>query len=105
MTSTIDVTLSGLTAIVAGVFGSKALPFVAQATTPDWAQPLLGPFGALIGLAAGLVWMNKRLSKAEEKADKREEERDSDRKQLITVVTQNSAMLERVEVALQEKKQ
>ena len=90
----IDHTLSGLTAIVAGVVGSQALPdMLSQIPAPDWVQQLQGPFGALIGLALGLWWMSKRLDKAEAKADKREDERDADRKSLITVVEQNSNVL------------
>ena len=90
----IDHTISGLTAIVAGVIGSQALPdMLSQIPAPDWVQQLQGPFGALIGLALGLWWMSKRLDKAEAKADKREDERDADRKSLITVVEQNSNVL------------
>ena len=90
----IDHTLSGLTAIVAGIVGSQALPdILSQIPAPDWIQQLQGPFGALIGLALGLWWMSKRLDKAEAKADKREDERDADRKSLITVVEQNSNVL------------
>jgi hypothetical protein len=90
----IDHTLSGLTAIVAGIVGSQALPdILSQVPAPDWIQQLQGPFGALIGLALGLWWMSKRLDKAEAKADKREDERDADRKSLITVVEQNSNVL------------
>ena len=90
----IDHTLSGLTAIVAGIVGSQALPdMLSQIPAPDWIQQLQGPFGALIGLALGLWWMSKRLDKAEAKADKREDERDADRKSLITVVEQNSNVL------------
>jgi hypothetical protein len=90
----IDHTLSGMTAIVAGIVGSQALPdMLSQVPAPDWIQQLQGPFGALIGLALGLWWMSKRLDKAEAKADKREDERDADRKSLITVVEQNSNVL------------
>ena len=90
----IDHTLSGLTAIVAGIVGSQTLPdILSQVPAPDWIQQLQGPFGALIGLALGLWWMSKRLDKAEAKADKREDERDADRKSLITVVEQNSNVL------------
>ena len=90
----IDHTLSGLTAIVAGVVGSQALPdMLSQIPAPDWIQQLQGPFGALIGLALGLWWMSQRLNRAEAKADKREDERDADRKSLITVVEQNSNVL------------
>ena len=90
----IDHTLSGLTAIVAGIIGSQALPdMLSQIPAPDWIQQLQGPFGALIGLALGLWWMSKRLDKAEAKADKREDERDADRKSLLTVVEQNSNVL------------
>jgi putative Mn2+ efflux pump MntP len=90
----IDHTLTGLTAIVAGVVGSQALPdLLSQVPAPDWIQQLQGPFGALIGLAMGLWWMKTRLDKAEAKADKRDEERDQDRKTLITVVEQNSHLL------------
>ena len=94
MHPSIDHTLSGLTAIVAGIVGSRALPdMLSQIPAPDWVQQLQGPFGALIGLALGLWWMSKRLDKAEAKADKREDERDADRKSLITVVEQNSNVL------------
>ena len=90
----IDHTLSGLTAIVAGIVGFQALPdMLSQIPAPEWVQQLQGPFGALIGLALGLWWMSKRLDKAEAKADKREDERDADRKSLITVVEQNSNVL------------
>jgi hypothetical protein len=94
MHSTIDHLLSGLTAIVAGVVGSQALPdILSQVPAPDWIQQLQGPFGALVGLAIGLWWMKTRLDKAEAKADKRDDERDADRKTLITVIEQNSYLL------------
>ena len=90
----IDHIFSGLTAIVAGIVGFRALPdMLSQIPAPDWVQQLQGPFGALIGLALGLWWMSKRLDKAEAKADKREDERDADRKSLITIVEQNSNVL------------
>ena len=94
MHPSIDHTITGLTAIVAGLVGSQALPdMLSQVPAPDWIQQLQGPFGALIGLALGLWWMSKRLDKAEAKADKREDERDADRKSLITIVEQNSNVL------------
>jgi hypothetical protein len=48
--------------------------------------------------------MNKRLNKAEEKNDKRDEERDNDRKALITVVQQNSHILQDVKNHLERAK-
>lgn len=91
MNPAIDHTLSGLAAIVAGVVGSQAVPtLLANVPTSDWMAQLQGPFGALVGLSLGLWWMKTRLDKAEAKADKREDERDADRKNLITVVEQNS---------------
>ena len=107
MTNVIDHLTSGVTVIVAGIFGSKVSVFVADSITdatqsvmPSWLAGLQGPFGALIGLAVGLYWMSKRLDKAETKADRREEERDNDRKTLITVIVQNSAILTAVEARL-----
>jgi hypothetical protein len=103
MHPTIDHTLSGLTAIVAGIIGSQVIPdVISQVPAPDWIQQLQGPFGALIGLALGLWWMSKRLDKAETKADKREDERDADRKSLITVVEQNSNVLRNASEVLSE---
>ena len=107
MTNIIDHLTSGIAVIVAGIFGSKVSIFIAdtvadatQSVMPSWLAGLQGPFGALIGLAVGLIWMSKRLDKAETKADKREEERDNDRKTLITVIVQNSAILTAVEARL-----
>lgn len=103
MHPSIDYTLSGLTAIVAGVVGSQALPdMLSQVPAPDWIQQLQGPFGALVGLAMGLWWMKNRLDKAEAKADKREDERDADRKSLVTVVEQNSNVLKNASEILGE---
>lgn len=103
MSPTIDFTLSGITAIVAGIFGSRLMLAVTDTVTdalntaaPPWVSNLTGPFGALVGLGLGLVWMNKRLNRAEEKNDARDLERDEDRKALITVVQQNSHILEDV---------
>ena len=111
MTSTIDVTLSGIAAITAGIFGSRLMVAttevvseVANSPAPPWINALMGPFGALVGLGLGLVWMNKRLNRAEEKNDKRDEERDEDRKALITVVQQNSHILEDVKDHLDRAK-
>lgn len=106
MHPSIDYTLSGLTAIVAGVVGSQALPdMLSQVPAPDWIQQLQGPFGALLGLGMGLWWMSKRLDKAEAKADKRDDERDADRKSLITVVEQNSNVLRNASEILGEVKE
>lgn len=103
MNPSVEHTLSGLSAIVGGVFGSQALPVVlAQVPSPDWMDKLQGPFGALVGLAIGLWWMNARLNKAETKNDEREKERDEDRKNLITVVTQNSIIMGRTSDVLEE---
>jgi hypothetical protein len=100
MNNIIDHLTSGIAVIVASIFGTKASLFIADAASeitkidmPGWMTALQGPFGALVGLAVGLYWMSKRLNKAEEKADKREDERDADRKTLITVIEQNSAVL------------
>jgi Na+/glutamate symporter len=120
--STIDYTLSGLVSIVSGVAGSRAFPLalstIEDATNsnyPEWMGMLMGPFGALIGLMIGLVWMNKRLNKAEEKNDAREKQRDEERakreaerdeanKQLLTVVTQNSGILDRCTAVMEDVK-
>jgi hypothetical protein len=111
MNSTIDFTLSGIAAIVAGIFGSRlmiavtdSISNVVNTPSPSWLSDLTGPFGALVGLGLGLVWMNKRLNKAEEKNDKRDEERDNDRKALITVVQQNSHFLQDVKNHLERAK-
>lgn len=111
MTPTIDYTLSGIAAIVAGIFGSRLMVAatdtvseVVNAAAPPWMNALMGPFGALVGLGLGLVWMNKRLNRAEEKNDKRDAERDEDRKALITVVQQNSHILEDVKSHLDRVK-
>ena len=100
MTHIIDNLTSSIAVIVAGIFGSKVSAFVAdiaaeivQVPMPAWMAGLQGSFGALIGLAIGLVWMSKRLDKTEAKADAREAERDADRKNLITVIEQNSTVL------------
>lgn len=102
MITTLHVT-SGLTAVIGGVVGSQALPyFMANIPLDGWIKELQGPAGALIGLSIGLWWMKGRLDKAEAKADKREEERDEDRKNLITVVAQNSIIMNRNSDVLQE---
>ncbi len=96
MNPAIEHTLAGLMAVVGGVIGSQAIPTaLAQTPAHDWMTQLQGPFGALVGLSIGLYWMKTRLDKAEAKNDKREEERDEDRKNLITVVTQNSIIMNR----------
>jgi hypothetical protein len=107
MNPTIDHTLSGIAAIVAGIFGSRLMVAstevasdVVNAVTPPWVNQLTGPFGALVGLGLGLVWMNRRLNRAEDKNDIRDKERDEDRKALITVVQQNSHILEDVKTHL-----
>lgn len=106
MNPAIDHTLSGLTAIVAGVVGSQAIPtMLANVPTPDWMAQLQGPFGALVGLAFGLWWMKTRLDKAEAKADLRDAERDEDRKSLITVVQQNSHFIDTASRVLEDVKE
>lgn len=112
MNPTIEHTLSGIAAIVAGIFGSRLMVAttevasdVVNAAVPPWVSSLTGPFGALVGLGLGLIWMNKRLNRAEDKNDIRDKERDEDRKALITVVQQNSHILEDVKIHLDRAQQ
>lgn len=105
----IETTLSGVAAITASLIGNKAavagtilLADATQQDLPKWAQMMMGPVGGFVGLVLGLVWMANRLNKAETKMDKRDDERDADRKTLIVVVEQNSAMLSRVNDALKK---
>lgn len=96
-------TAAGVSTIASSVFGAKILPLIANATSPEmpqWMGWLLGPLGALIGMIFAVWWLAGRLNKAEEKADKREDERDSDRKTLISVVEQNSAVIREVKEAI-----
>lgn len=100
MTHHVEHILAYLTAGTATFLGSKILPtaagVLAQAGTavvPEWASAILGPVGALVIGGFAVKWLVGRLDKAEEKADKREEERDADRKTLITVLEQNSAVM------------
>lgn len=41
---------------------------------PDWSKPLLGPFGALVGMVFVVWWLTKRLNKVETDARKRQDE-------------------------------
>ena len=99
MTHHVEHILAYLTAGTATFLGSKVLPTVAGmvaqagATIPEWASVALGPVGALVTGGFAVKWLVGRLDKAEDKADQREEERDADRKTLISVLEQNSAVL------------
>lgn len=103
MTDQLSTTAAGVSAMASSIFGAKLLPMLAQATNapmPQWMGWLLGPLGALIGMIFAVWWLAGRLNRAELKADKREEERDADRKTLITVVEQNSAVIREVSDAI-----
>ena len=111
MSQTIDITVSGIVAIITGIFGSKVATLLSDAVVdavnvpaPSWVTNLTGPAGALVGLAIGLVWMNNRLNRAEAKNDARDVERDEDRKNLITVIQQNSHILEDVKDHLSKRR-
>ena len=107
----IELSLSGLAALVVSLLGSKAflaagqiVGDVTQQPLPEWANMLMGPFGGFVGLVLGLVWMAKRLNKAEAKAEKRDEERDIHLKSMIAVVEQNSVVLRDTKEVLEEVK-
>jgi len=107
----VETTLSGLAALVASLLGSKAfqaaghlMADVTQQPMPEWATLLMGPFGGFIGLVLGLIWMAKRLNKAEAKADKRDDERDLHLKSMIQVVEQNSLILRDTKSVLEDVK-
>lgn len=62
-------------AIMGGVAGGKLSFLIAQATVgPEhpWVSLLIGPMGGLIAALIGLYWMNLRLKRADDKADKNE---------------------------------
>lgn len=107
--TTTEQLFTGLTTVVCGIFGSQVSPVllntldtVANVEAPPWAGLLMGPFGALVGLALALWWMKGRLDKAEEKNDKRDAERDEDRKNMITIITQNSIIMSRTSDTLED---
>jgi len=105
MTDQLSTTAAGVSAIASSILGSKVLPLLAQvsnAPMPQWMAWLLGPLGALIGMIFAVWWLAGRLNRAELKADQREAERDADRKTLITVVEQNSAVIRQVTDTINE---
>ncbi len=99
MTTQINAITGFLSALASAIFGSKFCIFLGEVVTsndmPIWMQYLLGPLGALVGLIIALIWMNKRLDRAELKNDARESERDTDRKELIQVLDRTNAVIDR----------
>lgn len=99
MTDHLATTAAAVAILGSSTLGAKVGASVATATgteAPAWMGIFLGPLGALVGMIFAVWWLAGRLNRAEEKADKREEERDLDRKTLITVVEQNSAVIKEV---------
>lgn len=88
-----------MSAVASALFGSKFFLCIGEIATnddmPTWMKYLLGPMGALVGLIVALIWMNKRLDKAEAKIDQREVERDKDRKDLIEVLQKTNMVLDK----------
>ena len=77
------------------VFGSKIGSYVAQTVAlPEWAGPLLGPIGALIGTLLAIKWLLARLDKAETKAEQRDIERDKNLTMIATMTAQNQIVIE-----------
>ena len=105
MTDQLSTTAAGVSAIASSILGSKVLPLLGQVANvpmPEWMTWLLGPLGALIGMIFAVWWLAGRLNRAELKADQREAEHDTDRKTLITVVEQNSAVIRQVTETINE---
>lgn len=99
MTSQVESAVAGISALSASLFGAKILPYIAETNPskmPDWMEYLLGPLGALVGMVVAVCWLTRRLDKAEVKADAREAARDKETTLLITVVTENSAVIREV---------
>lgn len=71
---------------------------------PEWTNYLAGPTGALFGMGVAVFWLQKRLSKVEQKYDEREKERDDDRKALIEVLVVNSETLKAVRELMENHK-
>lgn len=87
------------------VFGSKIGSYIAQtATLPDWAGPLLGPIGALVGTLLAIKWLLARLDKAENKAEQRDIERDKNLAMIATMTAQNQAVIEQNSEVLSDVK-
>lgn len=107
MTDHLATTAAGIAIIGSTTLGAKvggSLATAAGAEMPAWMGVFLGPLGALAGMIFAVWWLAGRLNKAEEKADKREAERDADRKNLITVVEQNSQVIREVKEVIHKCK-
>lgn len=73
MTGNIETVAAGSSTLLGAFAGSKiGLAIQETIPMPEWAQLLLGPCGALIGVLVALRWMVQRLAKAERMAAERE---------------------------------
>jgi hypothetical protein len=95
-------------AATSAFLGNRVFAYIGDVATsqdgPQWIATLLGPLGALGAMIIAIYWLQGRLNKVEEKADKRDDERDADRKTLITVLTQNTTALEQNSTILKDVK-
>lgn len=83
MITNIETAASGFIAVSASLLGSKTTRMLADVTNapmPDWMTWLVGPLGALVGLAIALRWMSARLDRTEAKAEAKELARDKESK-------------------------
>ena len=86
-------------------FGAKCGGLVAQIElVPAWAQPLVGPVGALIGTLIAIRWLLSRLDKQEKKMELRDIERDNNLTMIATMTAQNQRVIEQNSVVLLEVK-
>lgn len=83
--------------ILAAFAGGKIGLFIAETVPqmPPWMTYTLGPFGALIAVVIGLVWVSKRLNKADEREDERRKERDAMLKELTVISNRSNDVIER----------
>ena len=89
--------IQGLIIVVISTFtGGKIFSFLGQTADslmPVWVKDLIGPFGALVFMGFAIRWLLNHQEKLETKIDNRENERDTDRKQLITVLETNNSLI------------
>ena len=84
-----------LITLISGMAGGKVMAEVGHTLqgVPQWAEWLLGPFGALLGTVAAMVWLLKRLQKAEDREATRQVERDENMRTVVSLTLQTHEVI------------
>lgn len=117
MTPHLETIAAAVSTLTSAFLGSKLFVFATEVASsgqsgpmPEWMSWLVGPLGALVGMVAAIVWLSKRLNKAEEREEERRKEREESLKTMVAAnirsadaIEQNSQILASVKEALQRK--